>query len=214
MMRSFRSSQLKERAIAAGRRLASGKRSMFGSACYGNSVAYAREISALHLLGHGGFSSCGVRCAYQCQECRPTKEGVWLNEGAESVVMRVKPSHPFWLIFACPGNPLTLWFPLIGETLPVFSFVEEAVLYLCAKDDVAWIEEATCEDLISLLCGPSSDVERVALDPPGSDEALMRLVSMSREDFLRFLLGRVEAGPTAPPKSETARSRETWAIGG
>lgn len=121
--------------------------------------------------------------------------------------MRVRPLRPFCVI-ARLDNTLTLWLPDIGETLPVFSFTEEADLYLHldANDNRASIEEATCEELISLLCGPYSNVEWVALDPPGSDEASMRLVSASREDFLRLLLERVEADLTASPTSEPSRS--------
>src|SRR3712207_6817098 len=51
--------------------------------------------------------------------------------------------------------------------LPVFSFGEEAELFLlCAKPGSGWrVRESRCGELASVLCGPCKGVRVVALDP-------------------------------------------------
>lgn len=83
------------------------------------------------------------------------------------------------------------------EVLPVFSFEEEAELFLwlgAGSGRSAWrgwkIRETGAEELASLLLGPLSSVGRVALDPlPGwVSEAVLGLVSVGRREFVTRLL--------------------------
>lgn len=92
--------------------------------------------------------------------------------------------------------------------LPVFSFEEEAELFLRLGASFAgggWLARETgAGELASLLLGPLSGVERVALDPlPGRlAEMVIGLVSTDRATFIeRLLMGKAE--PPAP----TARRR-------
>jgi hypothetical protein len=82
-----------------------------------------------------------------------------------------------------------------GETLPVFGYEEEAemFLHLSGYGDEGWsARESSSGEIVSVLCGPCSGAESVALDPlPGmvTDETLC-LVWMGRERFLKELLGQ------------------------
>ena len=87
-----------------------------------------------------------------------------------------------------------------GKALVVFSFEEEAQMFLdlrlAASKDKWKVRQTSVGELVSVLCGPCSDTKKVVLDPvPGiSREDLTELLSMHRNDFLRFLLG--EGGPS------------------
>jgi hypothetical protein len=77
--------------------------------------------------------------------------------------------------------------------LPVFSFEEEANLYLRHGIPGSWrLWRTQAGELVSLLCGPCSKVELVILDPISDVEtdAMNRLVSLERERFVDFLLRR------------------------
>jgi hypothetical protein len=95
---------------------------------------------------------------------------------------------------------LTMNSGVAGETLPVFSFEEEAELFLRLEvPGTSWrVRESTAGELISILYGSCASVEKVALDPPPeiAGKAVLDLVSLSRKDFLRTLMdkeGRVGA---------------------
>jgi len=81
-----------------------------------------------------------------------------------------------------------------GEALPVFSFEEEANMFLRlgAWGDDWRARETAGGELVSVLCGPCAGVDRVVLDPiplPGSlVEGLNGLLSTGREAFMRSLL--------------------------
>ncbi len=86
------------------------------------------------------------------------------------------------------------------EALTVFSFAEEAAMFLALErlaPDGWRVRESCAGELASLLCGPCAGVEGVALDPSPEivvDRALT-LVCMGRKAFLDRLLsggGRVE----------------------
>jgi hypothetical protein len=87
------------------------------------------------------------------------------------------------------------------KSLPVFSFADEAGLFLrlgayggaTGGDWRVW--ETETGELVSILLGPCRGVERVALDPLTGigAEPVNRLASLDRERFVRFLLGE-EAG--------------------
>lgn len=102
-----------------------------------------------------------------------------------------------WMIAQCE-NSLTevlAFVPAGGEeTLPVFSFEEEAELFLrCEAPEGGWtVRETMPGELISVLYGPCSGVKTVALDPLPEvlDEGMMNLISLSRTRFLDTLLDR------------------------
>jgi hypothetical protein len=77
------------------------------------------------------------------------------------------------------------------EALPVFSFEDEARMFLELGASDGWrVRETAAGELTSVLFGPCAGVRRVALDPlPGPDAAaLVGLVSMEREAFMKSLL--------------------------
>jgi hypothetical protein len=84
-----------------------------------------------------------------------------------------------------------------GETLPVFGYEEEAemFLHLGGYGDDGWsARESSSGEIVSVLCGPCSDAEGVALDPlPGMvGDGTVCLVWLGRERFLDQLLGHAE----------------------
>jgi hypothetical protein len=103
----------------------------------------------------------------------------------------------------------------VEETLPVFSFEEEAKLFLrFGTPGTGWrIRETTAGELISVLYGPCANVEKVALDPPPevAGKALICLVSLSRKDFVRVLINkeRLAEPGRSPPLAEVSFSSTT-----
>lgn len=103
-------------------------------------------------------------------------------------------SSRYWLI-AKTDNGWTeaLTIDLNGqETIPIFSFPEEAELYIRFETWHGWsVRETSTGELASLLSGPYSGVEMVALDPLPEicDEGMTYLVSVRSKDFVRRLLG-------------------------
>lgn len=87
-----------------------------------------------------------------------------------------------------------------GEALPVFSFKEEAELFLRLEvSRMGWrVREATGGELISILCGPCAGIQQVVLDPPPKILGKMTagLLSLSRKDFVRTLM--YKGGPAEP----------------
>ena len=77
------------------------------------------------------------------------------------------------------------------RVLPVFSFEEEAALFLCLGVQGSWqVRRTGPGELASLLYGPCREVELVALDPVSEVETDMinRLVSVERRRFVDILL--------------------------
>jgi hypothetical protein len=77
--------------------------------------------------------------------------------------------------------------------LPVFSFEEEAALYLRRGIRGSWrLRRTEAEELVSLLYGLCSEVELVALDPMSDVETdvVNEFVSLERERFVNVLLRR------------------------
>jgi len=121
-----------------------------------------------------------------------------------------------WILAIDPGN---------GEVLPVFSFEEEARMFLqLGALETGWqARRTTAVELISLLSGPCAGVRKVALDPlPVADGMLYDLVSLSRERFVRNLTSkckplpsllnplRVSGAYSSRSLSETFWKKETW----
>jgi len=90
-----------------------------------------------------------------------------------------------------------------GEALPVFSFEDEANMFLRlgAFGDDWRARETAGGELVSVLCGPCAGVDRVVLDPiplPGSlVEGLYGFLSTGREAFMRSLLNPRRFRPPA-----------------
>ena len=80
-----------------------------------------------------------------------------------------------------------------GEALPVFSFEEEAEMFLCLQttEDGREVRETTPGQLVSILYGPCADVGRVILDPLPEIGACMQisLLGMDRNDFVESVMG-------------------------
>ena len=105
-------------------------------------------------------------------------------------------TRPLWLIAKQRCNGLEV-FTIGSNVLPVFSFREEAEMFLglgYAAD--GWqLRETTCGELVSVLYGPCRKVEYVALDPVPD---LVALVSLNRNRFISVLLSDL-----TPPAVET-----------
>ena len=86
-----------------------------------------------------------------------------------------------------------------GEILPVFSYKEEAEMFLrLGVSGKGWrVRESTCGELASVLYGPCRDVEQVYLDPLPDMVCgrMVGLASMSRKDFVGALLPSVPIPP-------------------
>ena len=104
-------------------------------------------------------------------------------------------STSWWLIVDCESGFLEV-FALRhaggAEVLPVFSFEEEAELFLrFGATDGCWlVRETAAGELASLLLGPLSGVEGVVLDPLPRrlGGSLIGLLSIRRRDFVARLL--------------------------
>jgi hypothetical protein len=102
--------------------------------------------------------------------------------------------RPFWLIVNHRSGGmevLTIALASGEEALPVFSFEDEASMFLDLGTSSGWrIMETTPGELASALSCLCAGVGRVVLDPlPGPDAAaFVDLVSMEREDFVESLL--------------------------
>jgi hypothetical protein len=86
------------------------------------------------------------------------------------------------------------------EALPVFSFEDEARMFLELGTPGCWrVKETTADELTSVLFGLCPGVDRVVLDPlPGPfAQALMDLVSMGREAFMESYVKNEEISPMA-----------------
>ena len=103
----------------------------------------------------------------------------------------------FWLIATrAHGRMEVLTIAAGGETvLPIFSFQEEVELFLRleAKGADWWPRETSTGELVSLLLGLCSGVDKVALGPlPGLGEReIADLLSTDRRHFVRHLMGEV-----------------------
>src|ERR687885_360357 len=107
----------------------------------------------------------------------------------------------FWLIARHQnGQVEVITIDAGGEkALPVFSFEEEAEAFLNLGAPEAyyyWIRETTPGELVSVLYGPCAGVGRVALDPlpEHGGEAIVDLMSLSRERFCKNLRDRMKRG--------------------
>ncbi len=135
--------------------------------------------------------------------------------GGRRFLVRSTYSRPFWLIAEYrTGGIEVLRITLASgeEALPVFSFEDEARMFLdLGALDGGWrVRVTTVGELVSVLFGPCAGVGRVVVDPLPSGplvEALMDLAGMGRDAFMESHLGvqrppvvRVRAEHRAPPR--------------
>ncbi len=128
-------------------------------------------------------------------------DGASTREGAETAggVSRRAGTQRYWVIAKDTkdgvGQLELLTVDLDGtrEALPVFSFEEEAEMFLWLQrtEDGREVRETTPEQLVSILCGPCADVGRVMLDPLPEIGARMQisLLGMDRNDFVESVMG-------------------------
>ncbi len=100
----------------------------------------------------------------------------------------------YWLLTKRRRGRLEVLITCLADgrrVLPVFSFEEEAALFLCLGLQGSWqLRRTGAGELVSLLYGPCREVELVALDPMSDVEAdvMNRLVSLDRGRFVDVLL--------------------------
>ena len=108
--------------------------------------------------------------------------------------------RPHWLITKHATSRMdvfTIHLGGDGEALAVFSFEEEAEMFLdlrLATSGEGWkVRQTSVGELVSVLYGPCSDAKKVALDPVPEvgRQKVADLLSMDRNDFLQVLLGEV-----------------------
>ena len=109
----------------------------------------------------------------------------------------------YWLICDGTGPPGALVLELdgLGRTLPVFSFPEEAEMYL-ALDGLGseWhVREGVADDFSPHLFGPRAGVESIVLDPlPGAlGDGAEEPVGIGPERFAGRFLGLSSPGAVA-----------------
>src|ERR671910_737880 len=128
-------------------------------------------------------------------------DGASTREGAETArgVPRRVGTQRYWVIAkdAKDGfgqlEVLTVDLDGTGEALPVFSFEEEAEMFLWLQttEDGREVRETTPGQLVSILYGPCADVGRVILDPLPEIGARMQisLLGLDRNDFVESVMG-------------------------
>jgi hypothetical protein len=123
-------------------------------------------------------------------------------------------SRPFWLIAEYRTGGIEVLRNTLAsgeEALPVFSFEDEARMFLeFGALDAGWqVRVTTVGELVSVLFGPCAGVGWVVLDPlpPPFAESLMDPAGMGRDAFMESHLGvqrppvvRVRAWHGAPPR--------------
>ena len=128
-------------------------------------------------------------------------DGASTREGAETAdgALWRAGTQRYWVIakdakdgFSQP-EVLTVDLDGTGEALPVFSFEEEAEMFLWLQraEEGREVRETTPGQLVSILYGPCADVGRVMLDPLPEIGARMQisLLGMDRNDFVESVMG-------------------------
>ena len=126
-------------------------------------------------------------------------DGASTREGGETSrgVPRRAGTQRYWVIAKDGfGQPdlLTVDLDGAGQALPVFSFEEEAEMFLwlqTTEDGREEVRETTPGQLVSILYGPCADVGMVMLDPLPELGARMQisLLGMDRNDFVESVMG-------------------------
>jgi hypothetical protein len=112
--------------------------------------------------------------------------------------------RPYWLVAKHRRGRLEVLITSLADgrrVLPVFSFEEEAELYLRLGIPGGWrVRQTEVGELLSLLYCLCNKVKLVALDPMSADETdvMDRLVSLERERFIDVLLRRETSVSLSP----------------
>jgi hypothetical protein len=142
-------------------------------------------------------------------------DGASTREGAETAggVSRRAGTQRYWVIAKNAKNRfsqlelLTVDLDGTGEALPVFSFEEEAEMFLWLQrtEDGREVRETTPGQLVSILYGPCADVGRVILDPLPDFGARMQnsLLGMDRNDFVESVMGARSLDTPYKPSDRT-----------
>jgi hypothetical protein len=145
-------------------------------------------------------------------------DGASSREGAEAAgrVPRQAGTQRYWVIAKDAkdtkngfGQPDLLTVDLDGaeQALPVFSFEEEAEMFLWLQttEDGREVRESTPGQLVSILYGPCADVGRVMLDPLPEIGARMQinLLGMDRNDFVESVMRARSLDTPYKPSSRT-----------
>ncbi len=111
-----------------------------------------------------------------------------------------RPVLSYWLITKNDNGRLEVFTTLLaggGEALPIFSYEQEAELFLGFREaGSGWrVRESTTGELISVLCGPCASATEVSLDPLPEMvvEGTLGLVNLSRKRFVNLVLTRVNS---------------------
>ena len=141
--------------------------------------------------------------------------GASTRKGAENAggVPRRAGRQRYWVIAKDANDrlgqpaPLTVDLDGTGQALPVFSFEEEAEMFLWLQpiEDGWEVRETTPGQLVSILYGPCADVGRVMLDPLPEIGPRMQigLVGMDRNDFVESVMGARSLDTLHKPSSST-----------
>ena len=131
-------------------------------------------------------------------------DGASTREGAKSTggVPRRAGTQRYWVIAKDAMNAkagfgqldlLRVGLDGTGEALPIFSFEEEAEMFLWLQttEDGREVRETTPGQLVSILYGPCAHVGRVMLDPLPEIGVRMQisLLGMDRNDFVESVMG-------------------------
>src|ERR671917_1165432 len=142
-------------------------------------------------------------------------DGASTRQGTETAsgVSRRAGTQRYWVIAKDTKDGLgqlellTLDLDGAGEALPVFSFEEEAEMFLWLKrtEDGWKVRETTPGQLVSILYGPCADVGRVMLDPLPEIGARVQisLLGMDRHDFVESVMGARSLDTPYKPSSST-----------
>ena len=139
----------------------------------------------------------------------PTREG---GETAGGVSRRAG-TQRYWVIAKDAkdgfGQPdlLTVDLDGSGEALPVFSFEEEAEMFLLLQttEEGREVRETTPGQLVSILYGSCADIRRVMLDPLPEIGASLQisLLGMDRNKFVESVMGARSLETPNKPSSRT-----------
>jgi hypothetical protein len=119
--------------------------------------------------------------------------------------------NPYWLVAKRRRGRLEVLTTALVDgrrVLPVFSFEEEAAIYLRRSIRGSWqLRPTRTGELVSLLCSLCSTIDFVALDPMSDLETdvVNGLVSLERERFMDVLFRREASATLSPGASRIPR---------
>jgi hypothetical protein len=132
---------------------------------------------------------------------------------ADSLIDGEKTRHSgrsYWIVARRETGrsaPFIVTLPEGGEALPVFSFEEEAEMFLWfVENGDGWLAfEVSGGELLSILFGPRAVAQKVALDPSPEivNEMAVGLITLSRERFVGRI---VDADGRASPQDHPTQA--------